>query len=179
MEVGVLTPEEGILAIQTGILPNSSESEESQRALKSFKDKGMYQPLTGVKGDQAQGGRPTGTSAPKKKMSPVGASIQFSVDKLKQNLSLAVDLELAVAKKVMKKHKLKSLTGPQQEVVSDISDLIIANETPENWISKADLYINNPINTNENMVDTINEYAEEHQTSPYLASLLYHSRKME
>lgn len=45
IEIGVLTPEEGITAIETGRLPLPEESLESQERLKDYHQKGMYQPL--------------------------------------------------------------------------------------------------------------------------------------
>ena len=54
VEVGVLTPEEALVALDTGRLPNSEESEESQQAFKKLKDKGLYEPLLGGPETQKQ-----------------------------------------------------------------------------------------------------------------------------
>ena len=45
VELGVLTPEEGIIALETGRLPDNDESLESQRKFKDFRDQGLYQPI--------------------------------------------------------------------------------------------------------------------------------------
>ena len=47
VEIGVLTPTEGIKAIETGRLPTPEESLESQNEYKSNKDKGLYIPMIG------------------------------------------------------------------------------------------------------------------------------------
>ena len=47
IELGVLTPEEGVRAIETGRLPDSEESVESQESLKPLKDGGFYEPVIG------------------------------------------------------------------------------------------------------------------------------------
>ena len=47
IELGVLTPEEGVRAIETGRLPDSEESVESQGNLKPLKDGGFYEPVIG------------------------------------------------------------------------------------------------------------------------------------
>jgi len=47
VEIGVLTPEEGIKAIETGRLPTPEESVESQMQYKSNKNKGLYIPMMG------------------------------------------------------------------------------------------------------------------------------------
>jgi hypothetical protein len=54
VEVGVLTPEEGLVALDTGRLPNSEESQESQQEFKKLKDKGLYEPLLGGPETQKQ-----------------------------------------------------------------------------------------------------------------------------
>ena len=60
VELGVLTPEEGIQAIETGRLPNEEESKLAQEKFKSLKDNGLYQPLIG--GPKLDAGRPAGTT---------------------------------------------------------------------------------------------------------------------
>ena len=47
VEMGILTPEEGVEAIENGRLPLSEESVESQEELKKLKDKGYYEPIVG------------------------------------------------------------------------------------------------------------------------------------
>jgi len=47
MELGILTPEEGIKALETNRLPNKDESVEAQEEYKELRDKGYYEPLTG------------------------------------------------------------------------------------------------------------------------------------
>lgn len=47
MELGILTPEEGITAINSGRLPTQEESEESQSKYKTLKEKGYYEPIVG------------------------------------------------------------------------------------------------------------------------------------
>lgn len=47
MELGLLTPEEGIQAIENGRLPTSEESVESQENYRTLRDKGYYEPMVG------------------------------------------------------------------------------------------------------------------------------------
>jgi hypothetical protein len=185
VELGVLTPDEGIKAIETGILPTQEESQESQNSFKALKDKGLYQPLIGgPKVDQA--GRPQGsTGVPQstKQVSPIGQGKQskasedkFSFLKVKENLIAAQKLEEEVAASLRKKHNLKKLSYSQKEIAEQISKIIIANESPENWSSKIENYIKEPIDKNQEVVSSINSIACEHQLDSYLASILYHSK---
>ena len=47
IEMGIMTPEEGMQAIEHGRLPLTEESVESQNEFKKLKDKGLYEPMVG------------------------------------------------------------------------------------------------------------------------------------
>jgi hypothetical protein len=186
MELGILTPEEGLKAIETGRLPTNEESLESQVKYKELRDQGFYQPLIG--GAQAGGaGRPSGsTGIPQstKNVKPIGqgqqskASIEekYSVLKIKENLSKAQKLEEEVGAKLREMHNIKKMSNQQKEIAEQISHIIIANENPENWNDKISDYISNPVDSNEDAVKEIQEIAYNHQLDSYISSILRHSK---
>ena len=192
MELGVLTPEEGIQAINTGRLPTEEESKESQEGYRELRDKGFYEPVLGGpftnKGgnegkpsdsNETQTGRPEGTSGipqETKNVSPIGASTQFSLSKVRDNLILAQNLVPEVENQLRKFHKKRKLSQQQKEVASEIASIIIANEDPSCWKDNVSKYITNPIDSNEGRVKEIREIAYEHQVDDYLASILYNSK---
>jgi hypothetical protein len=45
--MGIMTPEEGMQAIENGRLPLNDESIESQKEFKKLKDEGLYEPMVG------------------------------------------------------------------------------------------------------------------------------------
>ena len=185
VELGILTPEEGMRAIDTGRLPTSEESVESQIKFKDLKDQGLYQPLIGG-AKPAEAGRPPGsTGIPQttKNVSAPGTGKQskaieekYSLLKVKENLVLAQKLEEEVASALRKKHNIKKLSYNQKDVAEQISKIIIANETPENWVSKIEEYIKQPVDQNQEVVASVNSIACDHQVDSYLASILYHSK---
>ncbi len=179
IELGVLTPEEGLKAIETGVLPTPDESVQSQTAFVDLKDKGFYQPLIGAPKIQ-DAGRPAGTTGIKqttKNVAPVGTSkASFSVMKLKETIEATNKLGIAVEDFLKKKHKLKKLNDSQKEVVIEITKVIVANENKNNWHSKIESYIEMPIDKNPERIEKIQEIACEHQVDSYMASLLYHSK---
>jgi hypothetical protein len=185
VELGMLTPEEGMKAIDTGRLPSSEESIESQKRFKDLKDQGLYQPLIGG-AKSAEVGRPVGsTGIPQttKNVSPPGTGKQskaieekYSLVKVKENLVLAQKLEEEVASALRKKHNIKKLSYNQKDVAEQISKIIIANETPENWVSKIEEYIKQPVDQNQEVVASVNSISYDHQVDSYLASILYHSK---
>ncbi|NBW12025.1 MAG: hypothetical protein EBR82_28740 [Caulobacteraceae bacterium] len=178
VELGVLTAEEGLAAIETGRLPTQEESIESQRKFKELRDEGLYQPLIG--GSAAgQAGRPSGSSGipqSTKNVKPIGTKASFSVVKIKDNILASQNLEEEVKSAVRKKFNVKKLSNQQKENAEKISEIIIANETPENWTAKIQEYIEKPFDQNEEQINNIQEIAAEHQVTNYLASLLYHSK---
>ena len=175
-ELGVLTAEEGIEAIQSGKLPTPEESTVSQQKYKSSRDKGLYQPLVGGAKDPNANGRPAGSKAPQttKKVSPIGAS--YSLTKIKDIAMAHQELQSKLDKYLLSKYKIKKLNKDQKEVASQITGLIIANEEKENWNDKIEFYVNNPVDTNLERVREIQEIAAEHQLDFYSASLLSHTK---
>jgi len=184
MELGILTPQEGIQAIETGRLPNKEESKTSQEDFKPMKDKGYYQPLIGAPKQEA--GRPQGTTGvpqSTKNVKPIGQGQQskaqqekYSFNKVKENLILAQKLEDEVGAFLRKKHNLKKLSYEQKNVAEQIAKIIIANEAPKDWNNKVQDYVSSPIDKNQDIVSKINSIACDHQIDLYLASMLYHSQ---
>jgi hypothetical protein len=178
VELGVLTAEEGLAAIDTGRLPTQEESVQSQRKFKELRDEGLYQPLIG--GSAAgQAGRPSGsTGVPQstKNIKPIGTKASFSVVKIKDNILASQNLEEEVKSAVRKKFNVKKLSNQQKESAENISEIIIANELPENWKVKIEDYIEKPFDQNQEQINNIQEIATEHQVTNYIASLLYHSK---
>jgi hypothetical protein len=181
VELGVLTPEEGIQAIEKGRLPTQEESIESQQKFKDLRGQGFYQPIIG--GSAGQPGRPTGTGTPQttKNVSPIGKNptqvkANFSLSKIKENILASQTLEEEVKSELRKKFNVKKLTNQQKEDSEKLTEVIIANENPENWSSKIKDYLDKPFDKNFEQVNLIQELASEHQVTNYLASLLYHSK---
>jgi hypothetical protein len=186
IELGILTPEEGIKAIETGRLPNAEESLESQQKYKELKEQGFYQPVIGG-AKTAEPGRPAGTTGipqSTKNVKPIKdgkqsrASIEekYSFIKVKENIIAAQKLEEEVSAGLRKKHNLKKLSYDQKNIAEQISKLIIANEDPSLWISKIEDYIKEPFDKNSDVIDEINDIGLNHQVDSYLASILYHSK---
>ena len=186
MELGILTPEEGINALETDKLPDNEESVESQRRLIDLKEDGLYQPIIGGKGDASPTGRPPGTGTPQetKDISPIGEGEQsnaehYSVSKITDNMILANALVRKVEAGLRKFHKLKRLNKRQKEVAQGIVEVIISNENPSEWKKVVDEYVKKPVDKNEDRVSEIRDIACRHQVDYYLASILFASKSEE
>ena len=183
IELGVLTPEEGITAIDTGRLPLPEESVESQKGFQKLQDDGLYQPLLN-KGQQQPAGRPTGTGTPQTTKAPrsTPTAVKASESKPKINADLVAknlvkfdNLVVGVETALKEKYNRKRLTKEQKEIIETIAETIATNETPKEWLNKINDYINKPVQVSANM-ERINEIAAEYGLDYKTAILLYHSQ---
>lgn len=178
IELNVLTPEEGLTAINTGRLPSVEESVESQKRFKSLRDDGYYYPLVGGSQKPGADGRPAGSGGGEGSMSgrqtgQIGQSqANFSMNKITENMLLAQKLNASVASEYKKKLKLKKLTKQQEQFAAEISNIIIANEEPENWLAKAEDYCSSPVDKNQDLVEQTKELSIKHNVDLYLAGIL-------
>ena len=101
----------------------------------------------------------------------------FSLKKVTDNLIAANKLQKVVEARLREKHNRKRLSKKQKEVAESITSIIVSNEPPEYWTSKAQDYIDDPSDKNESRVNEVSELAVEHQVNDYLASILYASKK--
>lgn len=194
VDIGVLTPEQGILAIQDNELPEPEDMIPSQEKYKEARDKGLYVPLIGGAKDKGAGpegkgaGRPDGSKGvPQgtKKISPIGTKasveerpvMQFSITALRDNFILSQEVEKDIASYLKKKHKVKKLSEQQQAVASEILTVIVANEEPSDWKASVPTYCENPVDQKQSRVNKVLGVAAEHQVDNCVAGLLYSSRK--
>lgn len=183
IELGVLTPEEGVTAIETGRLPLPEESVESQKDFKKLQEEGLYQPLLNKGQQQGAVGRPGGTGTPQTTKAPrttpaVKASEEkpkIDADLVAKNLVKFDNLVEAVETSLKEKYNRKRLTKEQKEIIQTIAETIATNENPKDWNSKINNYINEPVQLNVNM-EKINEIAAEYGLDYKTAILLYHSK---
>lgn len=194
-EIGTLTPGETLEALQTGKLPTEEDSLESQEKLRTWKDKGWYQPAVGggydqlkiakLKGAQQgaslpkQNGRPKGTSQPKirKKVAPLKASIeedistqQYDFALIKTNLLLASDLENKIIQELKTKHQLTKLDEAQTQLAHELTENVMANHAPDKWLI-ADMF-----NLEENSNPELEKICYYHQVDKYLGAILLNSK---
>ncbi len=179
IELGVLTPEEGVQAIESGRFPTSEESLESQKKFQEYKKEGLYHPIIGGAKAPQMTGRPTGSKTPKQedKKTPIGtkATLNFSLSKIQEHLNLSDKVNTEVEASLRKIHKRKRLSKQQKEVAREITNIVIANEEPENWLAKAGRYAAEPTDRDHERVKKVQDVAYEHQVDDFLAGILYSS----
>jgi hypothetical protein len=179
MQMGVLTPSEGLKAIETDEFPSTEESVEHQKELRKLRDDGLYEPLIGGPKDAAPGempkgkGRPAGTKAPQstKKVSPIGAST-ISMAKLKETIEAADSTIEAMEKAVKARFKLKTLSKEQKDSAFVLAKQVMANEPIDVWPVKAADYAKNPQKMTEEVSAKIDSIMSGYDVDDYLAILI-------
>ena len=183
-QLGILTPEECVQAIQTGRLPEPDESLESQNKFKAYKDDGLYAPIAAGGGAGAIGtGRPPGTKAPQttKNVSPQGqkkapAIASYSVKGISQAFKDYETLNAEVEDILKKKHKKKSLNEDQKIVAESIAKAIFMNEQKDSWSSCIKTYLNGEVKQNIERVQELTNISQEHSIDLFSAAILNYSQ---
>jgi hypothetical protein len=172
VELGVLTPEEGLHALETGRLPNFDDSIESQRKFQALRDEGLFQPLIGGKagGPSPDAGRPSGSGG-ESQIETSRASEQYSMKKLVELMNQYDSLEKLVKLELRAKHGKKRLTTQQNEYASMLSEMVARNVAPKDWNSKnIQEFIENPVDRKQ--FNNIDEIAASHDLDFKMATLL-------
>ena len=198
VEIGVLTPEEGITALETGRLPLPEESVENQKKLHKYHQDGLYQPLlnnpnlvvpqggeneasnskAAAPKDKNAGsgfsGRPPGSGTPKtiNNIGKIGRKV--SASEVAVNLARFDLLQGSIENYLKEKFKKKKLIKEQKDIVKEIAETIAINEKPDKWLESIATYVTQPVRVNSNL-DRVNELAESHGVDKKTAILLMHS----
>lgn len=182
VQLGVLTPEEGLQAIETGRLPDPEESLESQRKFKTLREEGLYAPVAtgaGAAGGLSTG-RPPGTGSPQtsKKTSPSGgnkkapAIASYSMKGISQTFKEYEVLSAKVEDFLKKKHKKKNLNPEQKSIAEQIAQNIIINEEKANWDYSIKAYCEGEKQDNPEKISKLLEISEEHGVDIFSAAIL-------
>jgi hypothetical protein len=198
VELGALTPEEGMTAIQTGRLPLPEESVESQKKFVELQDEGLYQPLLNKvpqpssesenptekkpKTPNNMPGRPVGTGTPKtvNRIGKIGGSEdekpqpKLSAKKLAENLVKFDSLISNIEESLKKSYNKNRLSKDQKGIIKEVAETIATNETPDKWNESIASYINSPVKVTDNM-SKVDEISEKHSVDRKTAILLLHS----
>ena len=185
VQLGVLTPEEGIQAIETGRLPQFDESLESQKKFKDLKDEGLYAPVASGAGTSGglNTGRPQGAKSPQttKNVAPSGgnkkapAIASYSMKEISTTFKDYEILASKVEEFLRKKHKKKILTKEQKSIAEQLAQAIVINEDKANWGHNIKDYCEGKTD-NQEKVNKLLEIAQEHSVDLFSAAILNHSQ---
>lgn len=178
-ELGIITPNDVIKAIESGQLPDKTTNDENQQEHKKLKETGLYEPLIGGGQQAGENGRPAGSTGIKqstKNTAPIGTKaseqINYSAKKVVDFTLLASKINDKVKLTLKDKYNVKKLNKNQISVCDEITSLIVANELPENWEGSVKSYIDQPVDKNKDRVNQVIELAAKHQIDNFQAAIL-------
>jgi hypothetical protein len=175
IEIGVLSPEQGIESIRTGKLPSADELAPAQDALFEQRKKGHYNPIVGgipvieefvgaptATPTNSTAGRPTVAQASRKDIQ----STIYEIDAfMKSAASFAAD-----------KFKVEKLNEQQNDSVNQLCKKIVASSKRGEWVTNLQRCLNDIENIEKlSPMQEILDTAEEYALEEYSAAIFYHS----
>jgi hypothetical protein len=193
IEMGIITPEQGMVALKRGTYPDPKDLPEAQEKFVEEREKGYYTPLSvaqPIMEDEEEGaplpktpamkkdtGRPAGT---KTKKDGIFASGELHSRKNIQQVVYSIEDLRTHAEAELKKHfKRKRLSKQHKEMLDMLSESIVMSTEASEWKKTADACIKDFDNIEKLEVMTeVLEMSEEHELVSYPAAILYHSKKI-
>jgi hypothetical protein len=202
MELGVITPQQGLDVFNTGVFPKSEDISALQEEFVKERKKGYYNPVVGgvpmiappapklpagsvpvsavkspstpaVNKTPKVAGRPAGKKAPSKTVKGYSrANIQEVVGKIE---SLRSEIEISLKKKF----NSKELNETQNGIIDKLCESIVCSKEVSEWSTNADICVNN-INQIEELhtIEEILDVSSSHELEVYPSAILYHSNKL-
>jgi hypothetical protein len=175
IEIGVLSPEQGIESIRTGKLPSADELAPAQDALFEQRKKGHYNPIVGgipviEEFVGAPTGAPTNSTAGRPAVAKASRKdIQSTVYEIDTFMKSAVSF-------AAERFKVEKLNDQQNESVTQLCKKIVASSNRKDWVFNLQKCFNDmdhieKLSPMQEILDTAEEYALEE----YSAAIFYHS----
>jgi hypothetical protein len=178
MELSILTPEQGIEAIQTGKLPDARALAPAQEQYISEREKGYYNPIVGGVPvvPPAVPAAPTGAPTNSTSGRPLGTPNQASRKDI-QAVVYEVDAFMKASEDfVADKFKVKKLSKQQKQNVVELCKKVVASSDRENWVSTLQKCMAN-LDEIEKLkpLPQVSQTADEFLLEEYSAAIFYHS----
>jgi hypothetical protein len=192
MELGLITPEQGMDVINKGVFPEAEQIGKSQDKFVEERKKGYYNPIVGgvpmledepadTKSQRATEtakkvpgvpGRPNGT----KDIPQEVARANISTENITEVIKASENLENFSRKAARKHFKIKRLNKSQNAMISDLCKKVVIAKKIEDWESVAEACIKDNKNILKlDLPKEIEEAGELHKLTDYTAAIVYHS----
>ena len=190
MELGIITPEQGMNVLEKGSYPKPEDMAPAQEKYIEQRKEGMYNPIVGgvpmispeTEDDQSpqtkqEVGRPVGTSGIPQQSQSAQKELYSRKDLQKVIYSTEElrDFGYKAMRKKLKKNKLKN---SEKKMIDELCESIVSSEGPLGWQEKLKACIENSEEiASLRVMNEIQELSARHELDLYSAALLYHSNK--
>lgn len=180
-QLGLLTPDETVTSLKTGVLPDKDSSFINQTEYKQARDKGLYFPLVGGMDPNAGAGgagRPPGASGPKTsvKVSPIGTKARFGGKQIVEALYKLQSVKDDVIKTIKREAKLKALNETQDLAATSVAKAIFLNESENDWKTSIVAYLADPKPISTEVTAALDDIMIEFDMDEWGATVLYKSQ---
>ena len=190
MELGIITPAQGMTALEKGIYPNPQDLEPAQREYVEQRKDGLYNPIVGGvpmvapetnedSSDQTnqvknEVGRPVGTSD----IPQESSAALFSRENIQNTIYSSEELTSFATSEIKNKLNKKRLKKQEKQMIDELCQSVIISTENKYWKDKIKICINDSSNIESlyPMVE-VQDLAAEHNLDLYSAALLYHSKR--
>jgi hypothetical protein len=192
MELGVITPQQGMEVLNKGIYPNSEDLDSAQKDFIEQRKNGMFNPIVGgtpmissppqpdkqsprPQAPKAETGRPVGTSGIPQESS---AKNLYSRDDLQKTIYKTEDLKKMAQSEMKNKSSRKRLNKTEKRMLDELCASVIISEDSRNWENKLKQCIKSSKNIESlGTKIEVQDIASEHKLDLYSAALLFHSKR--
>jgi hypothetical protein len=182
MELGVITPQQGLTVFNTGRFPQAEEIAPAQQNFVNDREKGFYNPLVGGVPVIADANGQETNQTPKSAGRPQGAITEanFSRKNIQEIVYEIEAFENNVKAQTKENLGVKRLSKQQNSAIEELCKKIICSHEKNDWGNKA-LECVKDFNVIESLglLDEVSEIAESHKLDFYSAAILHHSRTNE
>lgn len=187
MELGLITPEQGMTALEKGIYPDPEDLETAQRQYVEQRKDGLYNPIVGgvpmiapeASNDSSdkvknEVGRPVGSSG----IPQESSSALFSRENIQNIIYSSESLQRFAVLEMKNKLGKKRLKKDEKNMIDELCQSVILSTDTDKWENQIEECINDPNNI-ESLYPMVGvqDLASEHGLDLYSAALLYHSKK--
>lgn len=204
LEIGVISPEQGMDSIRTGLFPNAETLQPAQEKYLEDREKGMYNPLIGgvplVEAPGAEEERdlkekqinkiakqssvnnaPNNQQEkpPKEVGRPTGATAKtlYSRKNLQSTVYDIEKLRSFATTKIKNKFKVKRLNKQQTETLDSLIEAVVVSNHKKDWEKQIEACIKNPEKIEHcSALPEILNVSSAHQLTDYPAAILFHSK---
>lgn len=192
IEMGIITPEQGMTALKKGVYPDPHELPAAQEKFVKEREKGYYTPLSVAQPIMDEEAAPPGggnNKIPEQDGRPAGsntntdnliASEEPHSRKGIQAVVYKIESLRSYAEASLKKHyNKKRLSKDHKQMLESLSESVVMSKDMEDWESTTESCIKdfNNIEKLEVMSEVL-EVSERHEVVSYPAAILYHSKKI-
>jgi len=185
MELGVITPQQGMEMFDTGKFPKTEEISPAQKKFIEEREEGYYNPIVGgvpmvegaaptIQGPNKEAGRPEGTSG----IPQENSEANYSRKDIEKTIHELETVRAATKDLMRDKLNIKRFTKKNEKMLDSLCEAVVCSTNIENWTQKAVSCVSNLEELqNLDVLPEILEIAAKHELGNYEAAILYHSNE--